>query len=163
MVSSLRTATVSAGSPLVTRGMPAGTPALRWPAAFPGSNLDYFLDASAALADVGDVIVSATLDVRPSGSGELQIQSASIVGGTLTAWLSGGVAGRSYVVRWLAQTSAGRTFEWLVGLPILPDQASAAAPPAPSAGFGTPVLCTAVSPMRMDLVAPLSTSLAAIF
>lgn len=65
--------------------------------------------------------------------------SLDVAGRIITAWLTGGVAGRSYAARIEASTDGGRVFEWFVGLLIDPTQAANPLASAPSPGFGTPV------------------------
>lgn len=133
-VSALRTVVV--GAPANIYGVSPVQPSLRWPMAEPDEALDYSLDVSALLSDVGDTIASASLAVSPSGAGELAASDLTVAGGIITGWLSGGVAGRRYTARIEAVTGT-RTFEWLVGLRIDPALATYPLAAAPSSGFGT--------------------------
>lgn len=134
-VSALRTLTAKAA--LSAYGLSFGQPVLRWPAAEPGDVLDYSLDMAGLMADAGDFIVSASVSARPSGVGELQVNTVVVSGTLVTAWLSGGVPGRSYTVKCDIATLAGRTFEVLVALPIDVALGVIPIPTPPSAGFGT--------------------------
>jgi hypothetical protein len=112
---------------------------LEWPTSEPDDSLDYAIDITAALADVGDTLVSATAAVEPSGAGELIPSRISISGGIITLWLSNGVAGRIYVIRITANTTASREFSFYVTLPISLNTALGLPPPPPVADFGTPI------------------------
>jgi hypothetical protein len=106
----------------------------------PDDVLDYALDVSGPLLDSGgDSIASASVSVAPSGIGELSVQSIDVEDPIITAWLSGGVAGRHYTVRIEATTDGGRTFEWLIGLRIDPELATYPMPRLDSPHFGDAV------------------------
>ncbi len=137
--------TISASRTVVVRAQPsgygvAGAPLLVWPTAQPDDLLDYALDATAPLADVADSIVSASLAIMPSGTGELQASALSVAGPLVTLWLGGGVAGRTYLVRLDVKTVGRRTFSWIVRLPVSADLAAIPPPPAAVPGFGTAML-----------------------
>lgn len=72
----------------------------------PAAVLDYTFNWSAWLV-AGDTLSTATV-LADTG---LTVASTSIVGQTVTAWLSGGEAGASYRVTCQVQTSGGRTDE----------------------------------------------------
>lgn len=73
----------------------------------PQAVLDYIFDWSAWLA--GDTISTQTLTVDTG----ITIDSSEIGGGntTVTAWVSGGTAGKSYRVTSRVTTAGGRTDE----------------------------------------------------
>ena len=120
--------------------VPPWTRVYVWPFAEPDDALDYALDATAALAEVTDTIVSASASVFPSGAGELTPSQLSFTAaGVLTVWLSGGVAGRTYFVQLNATTAAGRTFSWYVKLPIDSRLAANPIPPPTVAAYSTPI------------------------
>ena len=112
---------------------------LRWPPGQPDDVLDYELDSSAALIDVGDAISVASACVSPYGSGELSLNSISFYGDVVTVWVSGGVAGRIYTVNVNVTTTAGREFSWFVRLPISAETAIFPLPTPPSPGYSTPI------------------------
>ena len=112
-------------------------PALWWPTAEPADDLDYYADATAPLA--GDTIISASLAIQPSGTGEMQPADLSVVGSVIGVWLAGGVPGRTYTAQIVARTEVGRTFVWLIGIVCDPLLASFPIPTAPSPGFGPAV------------------------
>jgi hypothetical protein len=130
--------TISALRTLALPSAPALSVVLRWLAAGPSADLDHSLDITRDLADADDVIVGVVVDMAPSGAGEAVLQSVSVSGAVITAWVSGGVPGRAYVVRMLVTTAGGRVFEYLPVLPIDPALASVPVPLAPSTAFGTP-------------------------
>ena len=115
----------------------AALPALWWPTAEPGDDLDYYADATAPLA--GDTITSASLAVQPSGTGEIQPADLSVTNSIVSVWLTGGVPGRTYTAKIVAQTEAGRTFVWLIGIVCDPLLVSFPISPPPSPGFGPAV------------------------
>jgi len=119
--------------------VPPWTASLQWPIAQPDDILDYALDVTSALADVGDAIVTATVCAAPYGAGELTINSISFSGGVITVWLAGGVAGRVYFVNLVAFTTAGREFSWYVRLPISARLAEIPIPIPPYPGYSTPI------------------------
>ena len=118
---------------------PPWQPKLVWPTSEPDDVLDYVLDMTAALADVGDTLTSVTAAVAPSGVGELTPSQLSFSEGVITLWLSNGVAGRLYVIEINAFTTDSREFSFYVELPISLDTAIVPSPPPPSPGFGTPI------------------------
>lgn len=112
---------------------------LRWPPGQPDDVLDYALDASAALIDVGDAISVASACVAPYGTGELSINSISFYGDVITIWVSGGVAGRMYTVNINVTTTAARDFSWYIRLPMSSELASYPLSTPPSPGYSTPI------------------------
>jgi hypothetical protein len=119
----------------MTIGVFTPAPAATWPIKQPDSFLDYSYNA---VADLGtDTLSAVTLAVAPSGSGELVASQLSFSGTVITAWLAGGVPGRSYVVKITGTCTTGRVFEWLVGLNVDPVLASFPLAAPPSTGFGT--------------------------
>ncbi len=141
--SASRTIIIGATSPGGIYGILPFAGTLRWSMAEPGDNLDYYLDVTRPLADVGDTIASASLSVSPSGTGELQAANLTVNGSVIGWWGSGGVAGRNYLVRIDAVTAGGRTFEWFVGLLVDPRSGRGRPCPPPSAGYGTAITWTA--------------------
>jgi hypothetical protein len=133
-VSALRTIVI--GAPSSIYGVCPVQPMLQWPMAGPDEVLDYSLDVTAQLADVGDTIAYATISVSPSGTGELAVGALNVLGNVITAWLSGGVAGRNYLVRIEITTNAARTFQWMIGLLMDPELAGYPLAVPPSLGFG---------------------------
>lgn len=128
----------------------AGLTYLQWPVAAPPDDIVYGFDVSTALEASGDAIGQITLDIKPSGSGELACTALTAAADVIEATLSGGVPGRLYTIRYVVQAAdSSRVFSWLAYLPIasvpnLPPQ-----PVAPDAGFGTPVIY--VAPQRLEL------------
>ena len=118
---------------------PPWVPALVWPEAEPDDDLDYSLDISAALDEVGDAIASVDVSVAPSGSGEMSPHSASFSGNVITVWLAGGAPSRVYYVQVVVTTVADRRFSYFVAVSVSADTAVSSVPPPPSPGYGTPV------------------------
>jgi len=117
-----------------------------WPVAQVGMALDYSFSVARDLGPVNDVIQTVSGSAMPSGTGELVINSLSVVlPFSIALNLSGGVAGRLYIVQLVVNTVAGRTFPYLIGLQMAQVLADCPLPPAPSPGFGTPVVWPAAS------------------
>lgn len=162
IVSAARTVAVVSGANPSLLAAVLGDP-LRWPVKAPGATLDYSLNLAAPLADIADVIVSASVAVSPSGSGELAIGGLACAGAVLTATLSGGVPGRNYSVRFDVQTAGGDDLEYTLGLLIDPSLAAFPLPTPPGAGFGTAVTWTASQPLGLNFARPLSIATAGTF
>jgi hypothetical protein len=132
---------VSAARTIVLPAVPNGvTP--QWPMIDdPDSLLDYSLDYTNLLADVGgDTISSASVSVKPSGTGELQAVSGAIVGAVVTANVTGGAYGRYYWVKVEATSASGRVFSTVVQLRINPAMMVGSPTAPPSTGWGAPLL-----------------------
>jgi hypothetical protein len=102
------------------------------------------VDFTALIADVSDSITSAALSIAPSGAGELAASNLTVNEALIGVWLSGGVAGRTYIVKIQFETTAGRSFERLVRLSISRTLAKYPLVSPPSLDFGT-VLTTQAS------------------
>ena len=63
---------------------------LVWPTKEPGEDLDYQIDATSKIADSADAIISASVTVAPSGTGEMVATQIVVTGSFITVWLSGG-------------------------------------------------------------------------
>ena len=91
--------------------LPATHRPLKLPAKLVGETHDYCLDWTARLSS--DVIIAVAVDV-PSG---VVVASKAIFNASTTSfWLAGGRPGNGAIVRAIATTAGGRTFEEL--LPI---------------------------------------------
>lgn len=121
----------------MTYGSFAVAPALSWPVKEPDAYLDYSYDATADLAS--DELVSVSVSVAPSGTGEMVPASVSFTLGVVTVWLSGGVGGRNYVVKIDGTCVSGRVFEWVIGIQVDPLFATNPVAEPASTGFGTAV------------------------
>ena len=115
---------------------------LDWPQAEPGDNLDYLVDLWPLLGGMGDTLLSMSVSVRPSGAGELVVGLIAVVGYQAVVWLSGGVAGRTYIVKIALGTVLGRSAVLLVNLPIDPALEELPVPVPPDWGFGPPTSWT---------------------
>jgi hypothetical protein len=124
----------------------AGNEFLQWPIAEPADILDYLIDATLAVGN--DYIASASVSVTPSGTGEMSPVSVVVTGAIISVKLSGGVAGRTYLVRIDASTQLLREYSWVVTLPVSAEFASYPLPIAPVAGFGSAVAWFYSGPYR---------------
>ena len=121
---------------------------LQWPLAEPAEALTYYLDAAQVLS--GEGVISVAVSAKPSGTGELMVISVAEAAGIITVGLAGGVYGRVYTVRVELLTVYGRTFSWLVTLPLDPTYATYPIPLPPVPGFGAPVVWTSgLSPQTL--------------
>ena len=73
----------------------------------PEERLDYDVDWSAWL-EVGETIASKTVTSTVVGGTDVTIESSSIVGSRVVAWISGGTLGAQSTVAFSMTTSAGR-------------------------------------------------------
>ena len=69
--------------------------------------LDYIFDWTAWLDDVADTIATKTV-TTPTVSGQITIDSSSIIGKTVVAWISDGTEGQTYSVTCHIVTAQGR-------------------------------------------------------
>lgn len=91
------------------------TPGLRWSAKDPADVLDYAIDWSAVLAELGgDSIASTTWSV-PAG---LVGGAEGVAGDVRTKFISGGTADTTYAVGCRITTTGGRTIERTVRLDV---------------------------------------------
>lgn len=71
----------------------------------PDARLDYAVDFGAEWLQDGETITSYEVEVDPG----LTLESSSEADGRVTAWISGGEAGRTYLARFRITTNRGRT------------------------------------------------------
>jgi hypothetical protein len=132
----------------------------------PGASLDYPIDIAEApiaahetLGDVvrhGDQITDLSLDIYPSGCGELTPDDITIDGLRVRVWMSGGVAARHYVLRLTVGMVSGRCFVIPVSVPmsgVIPMRPH----PPPCWKFGMPVTwkCQARKTEEQQDISPL--------
>ena len=96
----------------------------------------YPLDVSSRILLANDSLVSVSASAKPSGTGEIQITSITVVGTVVTLGLMGGVAGRDYTLKLISSTASGQVFTYEVGLLVNPERAWLYPPTPPSTGFG---------------------------
>ena len=93
---------------------------LSWPAKDPADVLDYAFDISAALiGSPGDTITSVTAQAKPSGVGDLVVNSIATDGALAVFWLAGGQSGVVYTLQINVTTASGRIVSRAVSLPVL--------------------------------------------
>jgi hypothetical protein len=110
-----------------------------FPPKFPGAILDWGLDISQAIDPGADFILSATVQVAPSGNGELSIDAFGVFGYVLSVTLSSGQPRRDYTLKFTVTMTDGRVFVFVATLCVIPVLPSDIPPLAPSNGFGPPV------------------------
>lgn len=117
------------------------TPSIYFPNIEVGEYSSYTYDATAAVTFGGvvDPIVSLSISTKPSGAGEASVASLSLTGNIVTVWINGGVPGRVYTHQLVLTTTASRVIPVLIGQVCDPVLETEPIPPAPVAGFGTPV------------------------
>lgn len=130
MTTSARRTLVIGGENLLTaREVLLGYPHLWWPTTEPSTSLDYTLNITSFLSDIDDELVSVTLAVAPSGTGELTASDLSVSSGVITCRLAGGYPGRSYVVKVEGVCAGGDSKEWTIGLLVDEDLPITMLPP----------------------------------
>jgi hypothetical protein len=131
------TLTVSASRTIAVYPPTGGsTSPLRWPTGQPDDLLDYALDYSAWLADVGDTIAGVTVQIAPSSNGDWQPVSVGSECGLVVVFAAYGFAGRDSMVKVVVTTAAGRRVTTFVQ--HLTSYLLACSPPAPTPvpGYG---------------------------
>lgn len=125
-------------------------PPLQWPAygplQQPGSYENYAYVATVETLAGADPIVSASLALAPSGTGEMICDTLQVVGDTVIAWMRGGVAGRKYTVVLVLTMLSGVIIPVPITMQIDPFSASWPPIAPPSPGFGTPITWTSGGP-----------------
>jgi hypothetical protein len=92
---------------------------LAWPAKDPNDVLDYSLDWRTYRLVVGDNISASTWFTDSTGSPpDLTMDSDNFDADVTTVWLSGGVAGTTYIVTNRVTTDAGRSMDQSVKLKV---------------------------------------------
>ncbi len=127
--SAARTLAIAPLQPL--RGVRPAQPRLVWPAKASVELLDFSLDLSGWMADAGDSVADATVEVTPAGGEtDLGIVWDTAAGQVVVLAAAGGTAGTCYQVSIAVTTVIGRTGFWLVALPVDRRSPSVAAPAA---------------------------------
>lgn len=90
-------------------------PGLRWGAKDPADVLDYAIDWSSVLAELGDDTIASTTWVVPAG---LTGGAEAAAGAVRTKFLSGGTADQSYALTCTITTLGGRTISRTVLLDV---------------------------------------------
>lgn len=109
----------------------------------PGSIITYTENLATALPAPQpvstDPLISASLSIAPSGSGEMTASALSITGLIVSFKLTGGVPSRNYILNFTATSTAGQVFQFPYAISIDTTLGETPFPPAPSPGFGTPI------------------------
>lgn len=121
--------------------MPAG-PRRRWPDKEPDDFTWWTYDATPDLTNPAtrevDIIISAALNIKPSGAGEI-LASLLTVDATrrfVTTWLAFGVPGRPYTVNLVVGTQGGQIRQFPIGITCDPAYSVQWPSPPQSPGFG---------------------------
>ena len=88
---------------------------LYWPEHDPDEVLDYSVDWTGRIE--ADPIATSDWTISPDGS--LTEDSSAFVGAVATVWLSGGVAGATYVLLNHITTEGGRTLDQSVTIKVV--------------------------------------------
>ena len=120
-----------------------GTPDEWWPQLIPNTEYaDFSYDATTDIA-TGDEITGLKLEVAPSGPGEAVMSRLTLATPTLVAaWVTGGVAGRTYLYRLTISTRMGRVLLIMIGQQCAPVLAQYPLTPPPNPGFGSLITWT---------------------
>lgn len=120
-----------------------------WPPKLPDAILDYSLNITRAIDPATDFAVNAIVMIAPSGAGEMTASNLFITteflcgcqNTILTATMTGGQPGRTYVIEFDVTMSDSRVFAFQVTQNIQNVPGSVSSVP-PSPGFGTPLMNT---------------------
>lgn len=86
-----------------------------------------------------DSVTALSISAAPSGAGELELISVTLVGDTIVFTAGGGQPRRDYTIKALATMSNGRVYEFVGEMTIVPVLESDQPAGAPSTGFGPEV------------------------
>ena len=116
-----------------------------WPILVPSAEYaDFSYDAAEDIAP-GDTIVGLSIQVSPSGAGEITMSRLQLVNNQLgsptlvVVWLKGGVPGRTYTYQLVMTMASLRTIPIIIGQVCAPVLAQYPCPPPPYPGFGAPI------------------------
>lgn len=87
-----------------------------------------------------EIILTASAQIAPSGSGEMQATSLTVSGQTLFLGLSGGQPTRIYTVQFVVQMTDGGVYQPIAQIACLPVLPTDRAPPPPDPGFGPAII-----------------------
>ena len=124
------------------RGVVIDAPLLILPSKYPDAGLDYAIDITLAIDPAVDFVSSISVQVAPSGLGEMRISGLSLVGDVVTVIATGGQPGRHYRLKYIVAMTDGRVFAFVALQPVTPVLPWDQAQPIPSRGFGTAIVWT---------------------
>lgn len=121
----------------------SGNKPLWWPSKLAVASLDYTLDTTNSVIVGSDVIASVSVQIAPSGVGELSVSNIFVNGYMLTVTTAGGQPNRVYTMLIVAFMTNGRNYAFLVnqGISQLLDTDVPQISPTP--GFGTAIMWNA--------------------
>lgn len=135
--SNARTIVLDSFIPAPRGSVATSPPFLNWPTKDPADVLDYQFNVSPALVgNEGDCILTLDVAINPNNPGDLTLSEAQVDGSSAVLWLAGGQAGTVYTVTILMTTSAGRTLQRSILLPVLSLSAPPSAPDAVDVSSG---------------------------
>lgn len=103
---------------------------------------DFSYDAFSLLSP-GDSITGLSIQVSPSGIGEIVLSRLGLYQNVMgdmtlaTVWITGGIPGRCYLYRLTVYTAMARVLTVLIGQVASPVLALCPLPPPPNPGFGS--------------------------
>jgi hypothetical protein len=147
-VSAFRTLALADYLPTISRGVVISAAPMWWPPKQNFEELDFSLDATAAMQEVGDTFVKASARVSRSGLTDAIVTDLTVSGSVLTVWIDLGSPGTFYSVLIQAWTAVGRSFNWLGYLQVL----------SPAFEIGTPAVAATPSQTAYDVVVDTSGS-----
>ena len=118
-------------------GSLTGNPDMWWPELIPTAEYaDFSYDCSTDLV-AGDSITALSLTVAPSGPGEAVMSRLAPAQPLLiVAWITGGLAGRTYLYQLTIGTAQGRNIVIMIGQRCAPVLAQYPLIPPPNPAFG---------------------------
>lgn len=121
------------------RGVLMDAPTISIAPKFPDAVLDFTLDIPFAIDPTEDFIASVTLEMRPSGTGEMTISNLTVANDSLTYTASGGQPGRAQRLKFIVTMTDGRIFPFIGEQKITPVDPTDQAQPIAGDVFGPPL------------------------
>jgi hypothetical protein len=112
---------------------------LWFPAKFSEVFLDYTLDIAPSIDISADFLNSVSVQIAPSGAGEMTANNLVPLTDKITITLSGGVPSRVYTIRYVVSMSDNRTYTFIAYIMIPVELPGFMVAPPPDPGFGDPL------------------------
>jgi hypothetical protein len=125
-----------------------------WPHKQPNAVVDQTFDAGTLPNPIRPGQIEAlTVQVAPSGVGELAVQNVWLYDSVITLQVSGGQPGRVYVYLFTATLADGQDVQWTIGQAVTRLLPGYPTPPPPAPGFGTEISWMPIIQVASGLVA----------
>ena len=107
-----------------------------------GESLDYTFDISTAIAVGSDIVSNLSVQIAPSGAGEMVASNLSVNGTLATITVTGGQPTRIYTILFAATMTDGRVYYFVVNQMVAAVFVTDQAPAPPSTGYGSTMTWT---------------------